>query len=212
MGKFSFWQSLGGRLNYKRFANVFTAIGILAAVPPPLKAEGSSKVPPPAGDNSRRQIVALVVVAIALLSLSFLVGCAGMVFAPKKQILFYHEELVQADRSVSEAAAGKDKECLEEFNNVRDMRDRAYEVYWSCRTKEAIELAKEAMILGRSLCPPKPMAEVKPEPMPEPPPLPLPPPPPPEPVKEPAPEEPLLMAGREHVRVEGRAVAVSAQE
>ncbi|MEW6417630.1 MAG: OmpA family protein [Nitrospirota bacterium] len=92
-------------------------------------------------------------IIIALLSLNFLIGCAGREFAPKKGIWYYHKELPEAERAVEDAQkAGKDKECPEEFNAVKNMKDTAYEIYWECRTKEGIDLAKDAIKNAKALC------------------------------------------------------------
>ena len=89
--------------------------------------------------------------------------------------------------SVKPAQQAKDKECPAEFNAAKDMVDKAYEIYMSCRDKEAIAMAEEAMGKIKALCPPKPVAEMKSEPKPEPVPAaePAPVPPPPAPVAEP---------------------------
>lgn len=103
-------------------------------------------------------------------------GCAGMEFAPKKQIWYYHKELPEADRAVEAARkAGKDKECPGDFQAAEKMKNDAYEIYWSCRTQEGIAKAKEATAKANSLCPkeaaaPAPPAPPKPEPPPPPPP------------------------------------------
>ena len=96
---------------------------------------------------------------MAILSfLSVLVGCAGMglEYAPKGQYLYYHVELPAAERAVEAARrAGKDKECPDEFKAVEMMGNKAYEVYWACRTNEAIAMANEVTIRANALCPPK---------------------------------------------------------
>jgi len=100
---------------------------------------------------------ALPMMAILLL-LSVLVGCAGMglEYAPKGQYLYYHVELPAAERAVEAARrAGKDKDCPDEFRAVEMMGNKAYEVYWACRTNEAIAMANEATIRANALCPPK---------------------------------------------------------
>ena len=127
---------------------------------------------------------------VILLSMSLLVGCAGMKRATPERspgYLYYPSALVDADQALSEArAAGKDKECPAEFNAAKDMVDKAYEIYMSCRDKEAIAMAEDAIGKIKALCPPK-AVEKKPEPIPPAPtPEPTPPPPPPpaaEPVK-----------------------------
>ena len=93
-----------------------------------------------------------------LLLLSVLFGCAGMglEYAPKGQYLYYHKELPAAERAVEAARrAGKDKECPDEFKAVEMMGNKAYEVYWACRTNEAIAMANEVVRRANALCPPK---------------------------------------------------------
>ena len=90
--------------------------------------------------------------------LSFLVGCAslGLEYAPKRNYLYYHKELPAAERAVEAARrAGKDKECPDEFKAVEKLKNDAYEVYWACRTNEAIVMANEAATRANALCPPK---------------------------------------------------------
>ena len=90
--------------------------------------------------------------------LSFLVGCAslGLEYAPKRNYLYYHKELPAAERAVEAARqAGKDKECPDEFKAVEKLKNDAYEVYWACRTNEAIAMANEATKRANALCPKK---------------------------------------------------------
>jgi OOP family OmpA-OmpF porin len=90
-----------------------------------------------------------------LFLLSFLVGCAslGLEYAPKGPYLYYHKELVTAERTVEAARqAGKDKECPEEFKAVEKLKNDAYAVYWACRTAEAIAMANEATRRANALC------------------------------------------------------------
>jgi outer membrane protein OmpA-like peptidoglycan-associated protein len=95
----------------------------------------------------------IFIIVIVLLSLNILIGCAGMEFAPKDGIWYYPKELTAADRAVEDARkAGKDKKCPEEFNNVKNMKDTAYKIYTSCRTKEGIDLAKDATKNAKALC------------------------------------------------------------
>ena len=128
---------------------------------------------------------------VVLLSMILMIGCAGMKKATPERLpgyLYYPSALVDADEALKEArAAGKDKECPAEFNAAKDMVDKAYEIYMSCRDKEAIAMAEEAIGKIKALCPPKPVVEKKPEPMPAPVPTPAPEPtpPPPPPVAEP---------------------------
>jgi len=120
----------------------------------------------------------VLILIIAIFSMSLLIGCAGMKKATPERLpgyLYYPSALVDADVALSEArAAGKDKECPAEYNAAKDMVDKAYEIYMSCRDKEAIDMANAAIAKIKALCPPKPLAEVKPEPKPEPVPTPAP--------------------------------------
>ena len=132
------------------------------------------------------------IVVIAVFSMSLMAGCSGLVKRPAYRggYLYYPPALVNADAALDEArAAGKDKECPDEFNALKDQVDRAYEVYMACHTQESIDMAGEAIGKIKALCPAKPVAEVKPEPKPEPAPAPAPEaaptPPPPAPAAEP---------------------------
>ena len=118
----------------------------------------------------------ILMVVIAVFSLSLMVGCSGMEKRPAYRggYLYYPTALVNADRALDEArAAGKDKECPEEFNAAKDMVDKAYETYMACHTQEAIDMANKAIAEIKALCPAKPVAEMKPEPV-SPPPAPTP--------------------------------------
>ena len=100
-------------------------------------------------------------VPVVVLSLSFLIGCAGFEYAPKKNYLIYHKELPQAERAVDDAAvAGKNKQCPDEFNEAKALMEKAYETYWACKTQEAIAMAKEARAKAMALCPPPPTCEL----------------------------------------------------
>ena len=95
---------------------------------------------------------------VTLFLLSFLVGCAslGLEYAPKRNYLYYHKELPAAERAVEAARqAGKDRECPDEFKAVEKLKNDAYEVYWACRTNEAIAMANEAAKRANALCPKK---------------------------------------------------------
>ncbi len=137
----------------------------------------------------------VLIFVIALFSISLMVGCAGMKKATPERspgYLYYPAALVDADQALSEArAAGKDKECPEEFNAAKAMVDKAYETYMACNTQEAIDMANAAIAKIKALCPPKAVVEKKAEPKPEPVAVPTPAaepapvPPPPAPVAEP---------------------------
>ena len=106
---------------------------------------------------------------IAVFSLSLLIGCSGMEYAPQHGIAYYHADMIRADRAIANARnTGKDMQCPAEFNEAKNLKDKAFEVYWSCRTKDAIAMAKEATQKANALCPARPRAEMKPEPKPVP--------------------------------------------
>jgi OOP family OmpA-OmpF porin len=110
----------------------------------------------------------------ACMFLGVLAGCAGLEYAPKRSIMYYHQELPAAERAVEAArAAGKDKECPAEFQAAEKAKNEAYEIYWSCRTKEGIAKANEASAMAKALCPPKPVPMMAPPPPPPPPPAPV---------------------------------------
>ncbi|MBI5848661.1 MAG: OmpA family protein [Nitrospirae bacterium] len=123
----------------------------------------------------------VLVFVVAVFSMSLMVGCSHLEKAPNREgYVMYHKPLPEADRAIEKArAAGKDKECPAEFNAAKAKVDEAFEIYMACRNQEAMDMAKDAINKFNALCPPKPVAEVKPEPKPVTPP---PPPPPPAPV------------------------------
>ena len=94
---------------------------------------------------------------LTLFSFLFLVGCAGMEFAPKRGVWYYPKELVAADHAVSHAhKAGKDKKCPVEYRAAKDLKRLAYDTYLSCQTKEGIAVAVEAKNKADALCPAHP--------------------------------------------------------
>jgi len=108
-----------------------------------------------------RSMLKAVAFAGACMFLGVLAGCAGLEYAPKRSIMYYHQELPAAERAVEAArAAGKDKECPAEFQATEKAKNEAYEIYWSCRTKEGIAKANEASAMAKALCPPKPVPVV----------------------------------------------------
>lgn len=110
-------------------------------------------------NSNRFKVLALL---IPVLSLIFLIGCAGRQFAPKYAVWYYPPELVKADRAIMEAKkAGKDKACPVEFKAAKDMKKKAYEVYLACNTKEGIALAQKATQMAKALCPAHPKKPVK---------------------------------------------------
>jgi len=97
--------------------------------------------------------VRLLIVVIAVLSLSFLIGCAAENMRPKAQYrMVLHKELPEAERAVEAARqAGKDKLCPDEYYEAWALKEKAYETYHACRTQEAIEMALRATAMQRPL-------------------------------------------------------------
>ncbi len=90
-------------------------------------------------------------------------GCAGREFAPNRGVLFYPPELPAADRAVENArAAGKARECPDDFKAAERMKNEAYATYLSCRTGEGIAKAKEAAAAAKGLCGKKAKAQAAP--------------------------------------------------
>ena len=121
-----------------------------------------------------RTAMKVILVVIALFSLSLMVGCAGILGVEKSSAArngeYYPTCLVKADQALDEARmAGKDKECPAEFNALKDTVDRAYKVHLACNTDGACKMANEAVGKIKALCPASPRAETKPMPVPEPP-------------------------------------------
>jgi len=117
-----------------------------------------------------RSMLKGIAIVGACMFLGVLAGCAGLEYAPKRSIMYYHQELPAAERAVEAArAAGKDKECPAEFQAAEKAKNEAYEIYWSCRTKEGIAKANEASAMAKALCPPKPVPMMVPPPPPPPP-------------------------------------------
>jgi outer membrane protein OmpA-like peptidoglycan-associated protein len=96
----------------------------------------------------------LLLTVVALITMTFLVGCAGKVYAPRDGIMYYPYELPEAEQAVKNAQkAGKDKECPDEFLAAKKLMEDAYRTYKACRTQEAIEMAKKATAMANALCP-----------------------------------------------------------
>jgi outer membrane protein OmpA-like peptidoglycan-associated protein len=109
------------------------------------------------GDLMKVSYSKVVLVLLVALSFAVLIGCAGMEYAPKGPYMYYHKELPDAEKAVDSARAeGKDKKCPKEFKAAEDMKNKAYDVYWACRTEEAIAIANDAKKMANALCPAPP--------------------------------------------------------
>jgi outer membrane protein OmpA-like peptidoglycan-associated protein len=113
-------------------------------------------------------------VVLAVFSLGLMSGCACILgvekSSPARNGDYYPKCLVKADRALDEARmAGKDKQCPEEFNALKNTVDNAYKTHLACNTDGACKMARDAIDKLRALsCPPSPAAEVVPaeEPLP----------------------------------------------
>ena len=107
----------------------------------------------------------VLIVIVALFSLSLMAGCARILGVEKSSAArngdYYPTCLVRADQALDEARmAGKDKECPDEFNALKDTIDRAYKLHLACNTDGACKMAKDAADKARTLtCPQKPVAQ-----------------------------------------------------
>jgi len=104
----------------------------------------------------------LLMVAIAMFSMSMIYGCAGYEVNTKRGNIpgyYIRSEMQEADRAVEAARqAGKDKTCPVEFKAAEDAKNKAYDVFRACHTEEGAALAKQATAMANALCPPKPVA------------------------------------------------------
>jgi outer membrane protein OmpA-like peptidoglycan-associated protein len=104
---------------------------------------------------------------------SLFTSCSGMVWAPRVGAAFFPQELPAAEDAVAAArAAGKDRECPDDFKAVEKLKNDAYTTYLACHTKEGIAMAVEASSKAAALCPARPRVEAKPAPAPAPAPAP----------------------------------------
>lgn len=118
----------------------------------------------------------VLTVVMALFSLGLMAGCARMAGVAKDDYRggeYYPTCLVNADRALNDARmAGKDKECPDEYNELKSMADSAIKTHLACNTEGACKMAQVVATKARSItCPPKPVAAV-PLPLPLPPPAP----------------------------------------
>jgi outer membrane protein OmpA-like peptidoglycan-associated protein len=102
-----------------------------------------------------------ILLIVTVVSFAFLTGCMTLEWSPKYYTLV-PKDLRDADRAVENAQkAGKDKECPNDFNAAKAMRDKAYMVYWKCDTFGAMDIAKVATAKANDLCPgPKVIAKM----------------------------------------------------
>jgi len=109
----------------------------------------------------------VLMAVVALFVLSMMGGCTTILgvekSGPERGGDYYPVCLVQADRALDEArAAGKDKQCPDQFNAVKQLVDEAYKTHLACNTDGACKMAKEAIRrAGEISCPPPVAAPVE---------------------------------------------------
>ena len=96
----------------------------------------------------------LLVIVVAMLAISSLVGCARIAGVAKDDYRdgqYYPICLVDMDRAVNDARmAGKDKQCPNEFNAVKEMADKAIKTHLACNTDGACKMAKDVAAKARA--------------------------------------------------------------
>ena len=103
-----------------------------------------------------------LLISVTLFSFAFLTGCAGLEFAPKRSVWYYPKDLVKADKAVAAAKkSGKKQQCPVEYREAKAVKEKAYDVYLSCKTKESLVIAKEATDKANALCPKNPKVLAK---------------------------------------------------
>jgi OmpA-OmpF porin, OOP family len=126
--------------------------------------------------TSKTRMLSLLV---AVVSVAALIGCASYeINTGRGNIpgMYIRSEMQEADRALDAAKqAGKDKTCPAEFKAAEDARNKAYDVFRSCRTEEGAAMAKKATDQANALCPKKEPEKVAPAPVPVPAPAPTPP-------------------------------------
>lgn len=112
----------------------------------------------------------MLILCISLVAAGSVAGCAHVEKSPPERntgYMFIHKPLPEASRKVDEArAAGKDKDCPEEFKAAKDTVDKAYAVYIACHTQEAIAMSQDGINKLNGLCPPKKVEPPSPPPAP----------------------------------------------
>jgi OOP family OmpA-OmpF porin len=100
-------------------------------------------------DLSKRTVQLLVIASVVVSG--GLVGCAG-----------YPKAVTDANAAIEAAkAAGKDKQCPDEFNAAEKAKAEAYALCSPCDQSKAIAKANEAIAKAKALCPAKPVAVVE---------------------------------------------------
>jgi peptidoglycan-associated lipoprotein len=119
--------------------------------------------------STKLRVLSLLIVVI---SAGTLIGCSCYevnTMRGKVPGIYIRSEMQEADRAIEAARqAGKDKACPDEFKAAEDARDKAYDVFRSCRTEEGVALAKKVTAQANALCPKKEPVAVVPAPAPAP--------------------------------------------
>ena len=96
-------------------------------------------------------------VMLALTSVGSLFGCAGYEVNTGRGNIpghYIRYEMQESDRAVEAArAAGKDKICPDDFQQVEAAKNQAYDVFRACHTEEGAGMAKVVTARANTLCP-----------------------------------------------------------
>ncbi len=112
----------------------------------------------------RMTVLRVLSLLIVVISAGTLFGCANYeVNTNRGNIpgIYIRSEMQEADRAIESARqAGKDKACPDEFKAAEAAKNKAYDVFRSCRTEEGAALAKKATAQANALCPKRESAPV----------------------------------------------------
>ncbi len=124
---------------------------------------------------------------LGFLLLFIMVGCAPMsYFGVPNKAIYVPPEFKQTEAAIADAEKSVGaKYCPEKIARAKEMGKQAAEIYWACRTAEAMSLLAQARDLAKQA------ESCKPPPPPPPPPPPTAPPPPPPPPPPPKAKEPI---------------------
>ena len=95
----------------------------------------------------------LILLVCLVVALGLLTGCMKYTQGEKYTYAFYPAAPVDAEQDLADAKArGADRQCPDKYRAVAKQIDDAYAVYYSCRTKEAIDMALAASEKAKALC------------------------------------------------------------
>jgi|GEM_PF-2975471 len=105
----------------------------------------------------RKTFIAVAFVAVA----SFMLAACATV-PPERSPRTFHQERTATKQALADAKArGAAEDCPTAYNQVAWQYHGAVDVFWSCRTAEAIAMMKDARAKAEALCGEKVMMEEK---------------------------------------------------